>query len=81
MPEPDHTPALDAADRQRVQEVIGVLLYYARAVDSTLLTALGTLATQQAKGTHATMMAIMQLLNYCATHPDATIWYHASDMV
>jgi len=39
---------LDAADHLCVQEVIGVLLYYARAVDSTLLTALGTLATQQA---------------------------------
>jgi len=80
-PEPDHTPALNATDRQCIQEVIGVLLYYARAMDSTLLTALGTLAMQQAKGTCTMMMAIMQLLNYCATHPDATIQYHASDMV
>jgi len=72
---------LDAADRQHIQEVIGVLLYYAHALDSTLLTALGTLATQQAKETHAMMMAITQLLNYCAMHPDATICYHASDMV
>jgi len=27
------------------------------------------------------MEAITQLLNYCATHPDATVRYHASDMV
>jgi len=80
-PGPDTTPALDAADRTRVQEVIGVLLYYARAVDSTMLAALGTLATQQANGTRATMEALTQLLNYCATHPHAVIRYTASDMV
>ena len=80
-PDPDHTTALNAADCKRVQEVIGVLLYYARAVDPTMLVALGTLATQQAQGTQATMEALTQLLNYCATHPDATIRYHASDMV
>ena len=58
-----------------------MLLYYARAVDATMLTALGTLATQQAKGTQATMEVLMQLLNYCATHPHAVIQYQASNMV
>jgi len=80
-PDPDHTPALDAADHKHFQEFIGVLLYYAQAVDHTLLMALGTLATQQAQSTQATMEALMQLLNYCTTHPDASICYHASDMV
>jgi len=42
---------------------------------------LGTLATQQAHGTQATMEALTQLLNYCATHPHAVIRYQASDMV
>jgi len=46
--DPDHTPALDATNCQHIQEVIGILLYYARAVDPTLLVALGTLTTQQA---------------------------------
>ncbi len=80
-PDPDHTLALDAADHKHIQEVIGVLLYDAQAVDPTLLMALGTLATQQAQSMQATMEALMQLLNYCATHPDASICYHASDMV
>jgi len=80
-PVPDHTPALDTADCQHVQEVIGILLYYAWAVNPTLLTALGTLATQQSQGTQATMEALMQLLNYCTTHPDASICYHASNIV
>jgi len=50
-------------------------------VDSTLLTALGTVAMQQAHGTIKTMEAITKLLNYCATHPNATIWYHPSNMI
>ena len=80
-PTPDETPALDASDRNHVQTVLGTLLFYARAVDSTMLATIGTLATQQAKGTEATMRALTQLLNYCATHPDAVIRYHASQMI
>jgi hypothetical protein len=52
-PDPDTSPALNAADIKRVQEVLGTLFYYARAVDSTMLTAIGSIATQQTNGTHA----------------------------
>ena len=80
-PTPDTSPCLDAADTKRVQEILGTLLYYARAIDSTMLTAIGTLASQQAKATQDTMIGLTQLLNYCATHPNATIRYTASDMI
>jgi hypothetical protein len=56
------------------------MLHYARAVDSTMLVAIGTIASAQSKGTEATARPVTQLLKYCATHPDATIRYHASDM-
>jgi hypothetical protein len=46
-----------------------------------MLTAIGSIATQQASATQATMQAITQLLNYCAAHPEATVRYIASDMV
>jgi len=72
-PSPDTSPALDVKDKLRVQEVLGVLLYYGRAVDSTILTAINTLASQQANATKETMKAITHLLNYCATHPDAVV--------
>jgi hypothetical protein len=80
-PDPDTSPVLDAANSKRVQEVLGTLLYYARAVDSTMLTAIGTIATQQANGTLETLKAVTHLLNYCATHPDAVVRFSASDMV
>jgi len=46
-----------------------------------MLPAIGTLATQQAKATKATMQGLTHLLNYCATHPDAVVRFHASDMI
>jgi hypothetical protein len=76
----DNSPALNATERRRLQEIIGTLLYYGRAIDSTLLVAVGTLALAQAEGTKATANACKQLLNYCATHPDAVVRFRASDM-
>jgi hypothetical protein len=51
-----------------------------RAVDNTMLVAISLLSTEQSKGTKQTLAAVTQLLNYCATHPDAIVRYHASDM-
>jgi hypothetical protein len=56
-------------------------LYYARAVDPTVLMPLNDIATEQTKATEKTQAAMNQLLDYLATHPDATIRYHASDMI
>jgi hypothetical protein len=57
----------------RIQQIIDTLLYYARSVDPTMLQALGTIAAQQAYGTEATATAVTHLLDYAATHPNATI--------
>jgi hypothetical protein len=46
-----------------------------------MLVALGTIAAQQPNGTEATAAAIVHLLDYAATHPDAIIRYRASDMI
>ena len=70
-PEEDTTAPLKRAQIKRLQEVIGTFLFYGRAVDNTMLVALGTLATAQTKGTEATMKECVRLLNYAATHPDA----------
>jgi hypothetical protein len=42
---------------------------------------LNEIATEQTKATEKTQAATNQLLDYLATHPDATIRYHASDMI
>ena len=60
---------------------MGTLLYYAGAVDATMLVALGTITSQQANTTQATSKYVTHLLDYCHTHPDAKVRYHASDMI
>jgi hypothetical protein len=46
-----------------------------------LLVAISELASQQASGTKAIMRALTQLLNYATTRPNASIPFHASDMI
>jgi hypothetical protein len=77
----DDTAPLTPDLIKRVQRVTGTLLFYARAVDSTMLVALGTIAEQQTKRTEATAGAVVHLLDYCVPHPNATIRYKASDMI
>ena len=49
--------------------------------DPTLAAYLGNIASRQTKGTEEVMAAFHQLLDYLSTHPEAAIWYHASDMI
>jgi hypothetical protein len=79
--EEDTSAKLDSAEITRLQAIIGTLLFYARAIDSTMLVALGSLASAQSGGTQATAKAAAHLLNYAASNPDATLRYHASDMI
>jgi hypothetical protein len=74
------TALLPPSELTRIQEITGTLLFYARAIDSTMLVALGTIASNQSRGTQATAQALTQLLNYAAAHPYTTVRYTASDM-
>jgi hypothetical protein len=78
---PDDSSPLTPPKITLLQGVIGTLLFYARSIDNTMLVALGTLAASQKKGTESMATALTHFLNYCATHPDATIRFHSSDMI
>jgi hypothetical protein len=77
IPPADITKPLDSAGTTRLQEIIGILLYYRRAINNTILVALGSLAAAQTKGTLATSKAAIHLLNYAASHPNATVRFRA----
>jgi hypothetical protein len=82
MTKVDETNPVNKKETKLLQQVCGKFLYYARAVDTTMLHALNDLATQTTKGTGKTMEALLtHFLNYCATHPDAELKFRASDMV
>jgi hypothetical protein len=80
-PDEEETSPLDAANVKKLQQVLGVLLFYARMVDNTLLVDVNLLSAQQSTATESTMTKLTTLLNYCATYPDAVIRYKASDMI
>jgi hypothetical protein len=75
------SPALSDKDVNKLQELTGTLLYYDRAVDPTLIMPINVLASEQSKATAITADKVIKILNYCNTHPETKIRYHASDMI
>jgi hypothetical protein len=59
----DESPLLNIEDTKHVQAVMGTLLYYARAVDSTILTVLSSPATEQAKQNDGESNTTVRLLH------------------
>ncbi len=82
--EHDILPVLPLDRIKRIQQIIGTIMYYARAVDLTTLVALSSIASEQTTATTATTATetrVHQLLDYLHTHKDATLRYVASDMI
>ena len=80
-PDDASSPLLPAKKINPVQKIVGTLLFYSIAVEPTMVTALGYIAAQQAKGTEKTYADTLWLLNYAVTHPNAKIRYTSSDMI
>jgi hypothetical protein len=77
----DISPLLDKLGIKRVQQISGLFLYYSRCCDPTIIVALNEISNNQASPMENTKQACDMLLGYLSTHPDATIRYHASDMI
>ena len=78
---PDETPTLSPKGTKYIQSTTGSFLFYARAIDSTILPALNGIASEQAKPTEKTKDRAQQLMDYLNTYPNAYIRYYASNMV
>jgi hypothetical protein len=63
----DETPPINEKQCLTIQKVTGSVLYYARAVDPTVLMPLNDIATEQTKPTEKTQAATNQLLDYVST--------------
>ncbi|KAL7460034.1 hypothetical protein ACHAXS_000500 [Conticribra weissflogii] len=77
----DNSPQLSPNGILKIQRIVGSILNYARAVNITVLTALNHIGAEQATASENMQRTVTQLLEYLATHPDATIHYYASPMV
>jgi hypothetical protein len=77
----DDSPLLNEAGKKCIQQIVGSFIYYAWAVDPTILMALSEMSSQQVAPLENTMKCVNQFIDYMWTHPDAVIWYRASDMI
>jgi hypothetical protein len=76
----DESPHVTSVEATFIREVIGVFLYYARAVDPTMLPTLSKLSLGQGTPTRATHDAVLHFLQYASNYPNAAITYRPSDM-
>ena len=77
----DESPLLDPDGIHEVQTIVGILLFYGRAVDYTLLPACNMVGSRLGKGpTEAVLNDARRMLYYAATWPDARVTFYKSDM-
>ena len=67
----DQTESINQKGKTRVQQIVGSLLYHARAVDPTI----------QANPAQQTANNLHQLLDFVATHKNATSIFTPSKMI
>ena len=77
----DSSPPATKEEEKYIRQVVGVLLYYGHAVDSTILVGLSSLAAAQSLPTAYTLYLVKWLIDYAATNPDTILPYEKSDMV
>ena len=58
------SPSLDDKRKTRIQEVVGVLLYYSKVIDSSIAIAVNRLSEQQSARTEDTNKAVQRLIDY-----------------
>ena len=75
------SPNLAPPEATTVQQVVSIFLYYACAVDTTMLVELNSIDTEQSRSADTTAKAVAQLINYDATHSEAITIYHANGII
>ena len=65
------SPPVSAEEKKYIQQIVGSFLYYAQAVDMTILHALSAIAAEQSIPTERTLDRVCQFLDYMHMHPNA----------
>ena len=63
----DTSPKLSASETKVIESIVGSFLYYGRAVDQIILTALNEVGMQQSKSTRQKKQKAMRLVDYLST--------------
>ena len=71
---------LTAAQLLELQEIVGVFLFYARAVDPLMITAINKIGSSQADATTNVLAQIDRFISYASRFPNSSMCIRASDM-
>jgi hypothetical protein len=77
---PDTSAPLDEVGIKRVETIVGYAIYYARAIDSSFLTAANYISSAQAHPTQEVLKSAERLLAYAKGHQSAILQLHACGM-
>jgi hypothetical protein len=77
----DLSPSATDDEKLLLQVVVGTLLYYSRAVDPSIATAVHELGSVQSQPTQNDMRKMDRLLGYVSRHPNIGVRYYASTMI
>jgi hypothetical protein len=81
-PAPDNnSPLLPPEGIRQIQDIVGTFAWYSQATDLPMAQTQSSITGRQSKATQQLCEEVTQLLDYCATHLDAMIRFHASDIV
>ncbi len=80
LPSTTMSLAVSPAEKTWIQRVVGSLLFYARALDLSILTAVCQLSSYQSNPTQLDLTAAHRLLNYVSSHPNPHKIIHPSSM-
>jgi len=80
-PDDDDSLALNDNQKTTIQKIVGGLLYYVFAINSTMLVALCDITNNQSSPTQCTRQAVDCLVDYSASHTNAKIRFEASEMI
>ena len=73
---PNDTVKLPPKGQQQIQSIVGKFLYYGRAVDPTVLTALGEISTSQAAPTEDAVKKASMLMDYLHIFPNIKLRFY-----
>ena len=76
----DNEQPANEDDKKKIQQIVGVLLYYARAIDPSLLVRINKIASEISTATTSTLRAAYRVLLYTNSHKDAKCIFRRSDM-
>ena len=77
----DTSPPLNDKGINRVQGIVGALIYARIEVNNKLLVSLSAIGAQEAVATKETAVTIEQLMDYVATYPYDGILFRNSDII